>query len=246
VVPRSADLPDDIPSLIALADQHIEDFTAGEELLVAISALEKAQELLGQQQSTIEPTDIDLRLAIACFHLSETENNTTKKLAWITKGEDAAESVVRARPDRVEGHYYLAVLTGRRIEQGGLSGFIEVRTVRDLGLKAAEIDARFEKGGPYRLLAMLFAKAPPWPTSIGDIDLALEYAEKALRVSRYALNHLIMAEVLIEDGNLVKARRSLRRVLAAPKIGRWAKEGERWRPYARQLLDKLKQEEQDK
>ncbi len=243
VVPRLSGLPDDIPSLIELADEQIEEVTSKGDLIFAISALEKTKELLGQQPATIEMTDIDIRLAVTCFLISEREDDSTQKLAWITKGEEAAEAVVQARPGRVEGHYYMAVLIGRRIEQGGLSGFIEVRTVRDLGLKAAELEPGFEKGAPYRLLAMLYAKAPSWPTSIGDIDLALEYAEKALGVSRYALNHLIMAEVLIEDGEYVKARRALRKVLAAPKVGRWAKEGEQWRPYARQLLEKIKQED---
>jgi hypothetical protein len=53
------------------------------------------------------------------------------------------------------------------------------------------------------------------------------------------MNHLIRAEVLIEDDELVEARAELRGVLAAPKVGRWAQEGERWRRHARQLLKQI-------
>jgi hypothetical protein len=113
------------------------------------------------------------------------------------------------------------------------------RNVEDLGIKAAELDARFEDGAPYRLLAMLYAKAPPWPTSIGDIDKAIEFADKAVAVSDYPMNHLVRGEVLIEANEDVEARKELKLVLTAPKSGRWAHEGEIWRPYALQLLDRI-------
>jgi hypothetical protein len=240
--PDVGELPDDIPSLMDLADSQLEKASSRTGLIRAVAALEKAEDLLGERPSTVEPTEVQIRLARAAFLISETEDDPTEKLVWITKGEDAAEAVRRARPDRVEGHYYLAVLKGRRVEQGGLSGIVKVHGVENLGLEAAEIDPSFEDGGPYRLLAMLYAKTPPWPTSIGDVDLALEYAEKAIAISDYPLNHLIMAEVLIEEEEFARAREELRRVLAAPKQGKWAREGEQWRPYARGLLNQLESE----
>jgi tetratricopeptide (TPR) repeat protein len=148
-------------------------------------------------------------------------------------------AAMREKPDRVEGYYYLAVIKGRRIELAGLTGIGQIKDVESYGLKAAEIDPRFEDGGPFRLLAMLYAKAPPWPTSIGDMDLALEYAKKANAISPYPMNNLIMAEVLIEAGDYEQARKLLNKVLAAPKSGRWAREGERWRPYVRKLLKSI-------
>ncbi len=233
------DLPDDISALLEIADEQIDKPTSKKELIRAVDALEKVGELLGERSVDVEPVEVHIRLVRACFLVSERENETTQKLAWIAKGEEAAETTIRERPSRVEGHYYLAALQGRRLEQGGLSGIIKIRTVEDLGLRAAEIDPSFEEGGPYRLLAMLYAKTPPWPTSVGDIDLALDYAEKAIGVSDYALNHLIMAEVLIEAEEYGEAKAELRKVLSAPKTGRWAREGEQWRPHAQQLLRQL-------
>ncbi|MCP4674074.1 MAG: hypothetical protein GY854_00840 [Deltaproteobacteria bacterium] len=232
-------MPDDIPALLEIADDQIDRPTSKKELIRAVDALEKVRELLGERSVDVEPVEVHIRLALACFLVSEREDETAKKLAWITKGEEAAEETLRERPNRVEGYYYLAVLQGRRLEHGGLSGIIRVRSVEDLGLKAVDIDPSFEEGGPYRLLAMLYAKAPPWPTSVGDVDLALEYAEKAVELSDYALNHLIMAEVLIEAEEFDEAKAELRKVLSAPKTGRWARDGEQWRPHARQLLRQL-------
>lgn len=236
-------LPDDIPSLSALAKDKIFAQRSAEELIIAVAALEKIQRLLGEQLSDVEPFDVFIQIAHACHLINEIEKDSSQALSWVVKGEDAARNAKYARPDRVEGHYYLAMLLGRRAERGGLGGIGMVKEVEELGLKCIEIDPSFADGGPYRLLAMLYAKAPPWPTSVGDIDLAVEYAQKALELSDMPVNHMIYAEVLIEDDELELAREQLKIVLAAPKVGTWAIEGELWRPYARQLLKRLEQGE---
>lgn len=235
-------LPEDLPSLLELADAKMASGTTIEEMGIAVGALEKAAKLLGDRKPTVVamgPIDIQLKLAMACRLAAEVEPDSVRKLAWLAKGEGAAEALRTAWPDRVEGYYFLAVVKGRQAEQGGLSGIVQVHTVEDLALKAEQIDPTYEDGGPLRLLAMLYANAPPWPTSIGDIDLALEYAEKAIKVSDYPLNHLFLAEVLIETEDFPRAREELRKVLAAPKVGRWAGEGERWRPHAEMLARQI-------
>ena len=238
------DLPDDIPSLLEIAKREIERANSRTGLERAVGALEKSAKLLkeGKKSSPHEAVhagDIDILLAEVCFLLCERESDSSVALFWIKKGEAAAERVIRLLPSRVEGYYYGAVLRGRHAELGGLGGIAQVRIVEKLGQRAVKIDPSFERGGPYRLLAMIYAKAPPWPTSVGDIDLALEYAEKAVEIVDYPLNTLIMAEVLIEADEPEEAAALLRRVLAAPKVGKWAQEGEHWRPHARQLLKRL-------
>jgi hypothetical protein len=234
------DLPNEIPALLELANEQIGKARSMEALIRAVAALDKAGRLLGEQPSVIEQSEISIKMAIACFLVSEMEVDVASRLKWIAKGENAAQAAVTSRPNRVEGYYYLAVLKGRRAEQGGLSAIAQVKDIEELGLKAKALDQTFEEGGPLRLLAMLYAKAPPWPTSVGDIDLALEYAQEAIEVSDYPLNHLILAEVLIEAGEAGPAKEEIHKVLSAPKVGKWASEGELWRPHARQLLRLLK------
>lgn len=240
-VTEVSDLPDDINALMAIADEAINSSYTSRKLGRAAGALEKAEKQVSAAPAAVTLDEIHIKLAIVCFWAGEIESKTADQLMWFSKGEDAAEAAARERPDRVEGHYYLAVIKGRKLEQGGIGGLAQVSKVEALGKKAAELDPSFENGGPFRLLAMLYAKTPPWPTSIGDVELAIEYANKAVKIADYPLNYLIMAEVLIEAEEFTAAKSWLKKVLAAPKIGKWSLEGEFWRPYASQLLRRLNQ-----
>ena len=192
-------------------------------------------------KSPLSACQIRWRLARTMFLASEKVATVEEKKAWIQSGETDAQKVLENCKESVEGLYYAAVLKGRRAELSG-NGFKALRLVREvlaLGKKAAALDPAYDHAAPLRLLAMLYAKAPPWPASIGDIDLALETAERALEISDYPMNHLILAEVLIEDDDYSRARNELNAVLSAPVTGDWAKEGIQWRPYAEKLFQAI-------
>jgi hypothetical protein len=235
-------LPADIDVLIAFAESKTFEDSRVNELSDAADALDKAM-LLSQSHpsSAMPPAEMEWRSARVCFFAAEQEKGTADKLVWIARGEQAAQKAIRDLPRRVEGYYYLAVLKGRRAQHSGIgfSAMALAKDVEELGLKAVELNPAFEDGGPYRLLAMLYAHAPPWPTSIGDIDKAIDFADKAVGVSDYPMNHMVRGEVLVEADEIDGARKELGIVLAAPKSGRWAHEGELWRSYARQLLTKI-------
>jgi tetratricopeptide (TPR) repeat protein len=234
-------LPDDVEVLLAFAESKTFEDSQLKDLSDAADAYDKAISLSPTHKSSLSKPEMSWRLARVCFFAAEQEKGDADKLIWIARGEQAASEAVHGLPKRVEGYYYLGVLKGRRAQYSGIgfSAMLLARNVEDLGLKAAKLDPTFENGGPYRLLAMLYAKAPPWPTSIGDIDEAIDFANKAVGVSEYPMNHLVRGEVLIEADEPEAAKAELKMVLAAPKDGRWAHEGELWRPYARQLLDRL-------
>ncbi|MCU0665366.1 MAG: hypothetical protein MUC50_23950, partial [Myxococcota bacterium] len=187
------DLPRTSRELLALANEVLETGTKLDELTVGVAALE-ALAAKPAGGSRPEAFEVDFRMAKACFLLAELEPGQERRSAWLEKGQISAQRAVRARPDRVEGTYYLAVIIGRQAEELGLSALPRVRRVEELGLKAMALDPKFENAGPYRLLAMVYAKAPPWPASIGDTDRALELAQQGVKVVDYPLNHYILAE----------------------------------------------------
>lgn len=234
-----ADLPNSSQELLDLATRILEQGSSIDEFVRAVAALEKiaSGQTVGTNPSA--PFEVDFRLAKACYLIAELEPNAERRAAWLRQGETVAEQARKARPDRVEGPYFLAVIIGRKAEALGLAALVLVRRIEELSLEAMKLDPTYENGGPYRLLAMVYAKAPAWPASIGDPDRALELAQEAVATVDYPLNRYILAEVLIEVGETAKARKQLRAVLSAPKVGKWAQEGETWRPRARKLLDSL-------
>lgn len=234
-------LPDDDEALFELANSKNRPDASIADLQTSIAAYEKLEDRILEGHSELVLVEVRWRLSRVLFYVSEVESDAQEQLRWIVKGEEIAEAVLSERPERVEGYYYAALLKGRRAQLSriGFGAIKLAETVLALGKSAARIDESYEDGGPLRLLAMLYAKAPPWPTSIGDIDLALETAARAVEISDYPMNHLIMAEVLIEDDAFERAKEELQLVLSARKVGKWAQEGEQWRPYAMRLLDEL-------
>ena len=63
--------------------------------------------------------------------------------------------------------------------------------------RAADADASLEEAGPDRALAILYARAPGWPTGPGDPDLSLAHAKKAVDLRPdFPPNQLALAEAL--------------------------------------------------
>ena len=224
------------------------------ELNTAVEYYQELEQRAPGNTEAIALYDIRWRMAKAMFLLSEIQPERDEKLDWLERAERVAEIAIEDCHNCVEGYYYAAVAKGRRAEISG-NGFRALKLVKQvlsMGKKAVEIDDSFEFGAPLRLLAMLHAKAPPWPASVGDIDLAVELAERALSISDYPMNHLAMAEVLIEDGDLQKAISELDRVLNAPVdtskdawSETWKQEGAVWRPYAAELKRQISMEVTD-
>jgi len=231
--------------LLELAIRKTAEGSEIEDLSTAVTALEMAEGILRKKGDDGGQLEVQLQLAKACYRAAELEPDQAAKLEWLARGEQSAQKVRERRPDRVEGHYYLGIIKGRRAEQVGLgiTGYALVFSIRGHGLDAAEIDATFDHGGPYRLLSGVYAQAPPWPTSIGDVDEALEYARKAVEVDPdWPLNHLILAEALLEDDEIEEARKELQVVLDAPVEGAWAVESKLWLPYAQRMMEGLREE----
>jgi tetratricopeptide (TPR) repeat protein len=241
-VPSWEELPESNDDLLAFANQRNHETSTLRELQTAVSAYEALLERTSDEDDN-SPLRFDVywRMARSIFRCSEKTAAASEKMQWIFRGEEVSDRIMALWPDRVEGYYYSAVFKGRRAENSkiGFSVMKLAEKVAELGHRAMELDETYEAAGPLRLLAMLYAKAPPWPTSIGDIELAREYAEKAIELFDYPMNWLILAEVCIEDDELDQARVLLDRVISAPRTGRWAAEGLQWRPHAIRLRQRV-------
>lgn len=107
--------------------------------------------------------------------------STSKPLDLFEKGKALAEQATNLYPDKVEGHYWLASLTGRVGEEKGiLNSLFMVKPMKaELDL-CVQLDPNFPDS--YYVLGLLYWKVPGWPLSIGDKKQAIEYALKAVEL----------------------------------------------------------------
>ena len=113
------------------------------------------------------------------------------------RGIDYAKAAIELDGKRVEGHYYSGNNLGLSASAKLVGAKFMVPSVRDAWKKAMTIDACFDYGGPPRNLGELYAKAPPWPASIGHPDKGVELVGQALKCAAdWPQNNLFLGDAL--------------------------------------------------
>jgi hypothetical protein len=106
---------------------------------------------------------------------------------------------------------------------------------------AIELDPGLDHGGPHRVLALLYLRAPGWPTGPGDPDLGLEEARLALaEAPGYPPNRLCLAEALVATEDPEGGRREYQAAaeLAREWLDRGAPDAGEWLEEAESCLDR--------
>ncbi len=182
-----------------------------EHMTVKLASLEKSL-----YQGAAPRAETLYKLASLSYNIAE---NSTKneQLYWYEKGRFYAEILTREEPQRVEGHYWLALNLCGIIENSGAGRALAIIPSIMQTLKTAvEIDETFDQGGPLRVLGLLLDKAPVWPMSEGDPDKSLILLRNAVRVApENATNHLYLAKALMDIGHSHEACLELDRALAS-------------------------------
>lgn len=100
-----------------------------------------------------------------------------------------------------ECDYWLAVGLGVQARERRATALDALPRMVKLLERSAAADPTIDRGGPHRVLALLFARAPGWPTGPGDAERALEQARLAVEIDAgYVPNQLSLAESLAGMG----------------------------------------------
>ena len=134
---------------------------------------------------------------------------------------DAATSAVqsaqwcgRIEPDNPACAYWLGAALGVQARERRSTGLDALPLIEQAFKKAADTAPSLEEGGPDRALALLYLRAPGWPTGPGDPDLGLTHARKAVQLSpAYPPNQLALAEALKATGDIEESARTYQRAL---------------------------------
>ncbi len=180
------------------------------------------------------------RLARASLLVAQRHSRPQARRTAAAEGIVAAQQAIAAAPERVGGYHFLAACTGTAIQLDTDGALERIQEIETNAQKARTLDAGFQQGGPLRVLAAMYANAPSWPTSIGDIEEALEiFKELVASYGDYGENHFHYAESLMKVSDYENAAAQYRAVLASPARGVWRLLGPGYRLAARQRLSDI-------
>jgi hypothetical protein len=172
--------------------------------------------------------------------LADHESSPEARELAARRAVDAGQLCEQRAPRSPECLYWMAISLGVQARERRSTGLDAVDLMIERLQAAIEMDPELDHGGPHRVLALLYLRAPGWPTGPGDPDLGLAEARRAVEhAPDYPPNHLCLAEALEETEDAEGGRRAygIAAELArewldrgAPDAGEWLEEAERYFP----------------
>lgn len=160
------------------------------------------------------------------------EDTASERLAAARSAVQAAQLCLARAPDDPECSYWLAVSLGVQARERPTTAHDALPRIIALLDDVAAREPLLDSGGPHRVLALLFLRAPGWPTGPGDAELALAHARSAVAVAPdYPPNLTALAEALAARGERRGSREQYER--AATLAREWIDRD----PDAREWLD---------
>jgi tetratricopeptide (TPR) repeat protein len=119
---------------------------------------------------------------------------------------DAARWCAQAAPADAACDYWLGAALGVQARERRTTALDALPRIEAAFRRAAERDPLLDQAGPHRALALLYLRAPGWPTGPGDPDRGLEEARKAVELRPdHPPNRLALAEALLAAGDKKEA-----------------------------------------
>lgn len=146
--------------------------------------------------------------------LVDHEPEAAAREAAATLAVQSAQWCLRIAPEGAGCHYWLGAALGVQARERQSTALDALPRIEQAFLRAAGEDPGLDEAGPDRALALLYVRAPGWPTGPGDPDRGLEHARKAMMLKPdYPPNLLALAEALSATGDNGGARESYSRAL---------------------------------
>lgn len=197
--------------LINLANASLpKDLITGDKLYAERENLEKAYQALSlyEKHLDLEPDSIEAlwRASMANYYVGHLLSNDSKRIDHYRKGvKQGIQCAELTKDKKVECYFWQATnMALLKKEHGILSLALGISNVIKIYEKALLIDSHYAGSGPYRMLALLFYKAPGFLG--GDELKAYEYIKKAIEQSpKEPLNYYFYIKFLVEDNEVEQA-----------------------------------------
>lgn len=205
------------------------------------SLLERANEAYRMRTLASVSRAAELGLEAAALDMAASEGLmlATRSRIWLAdhydspdrRDDEAVGAVKLAQLCRERDHdstecaYLLALAVGVQARERHSTAVEGVKVMVQLLTDVATRDPRLDHAGPHRVLALVYLRAPGWPTGPGDPDAGLEHAKKAVELEpEYPPNQLCIAEALEAGGQTDASLEAYRRAGVSARM--WLDRGE--------------------
>jgi tetratricopeptide (TPR) repeat protein len=163
-----------------------------------------------------------------------------ERRVFFEQGIDAARKAAAMKPDRPEGHFWMAANMGALAESYGVGQGIKYRKPIKASLETVlRIDPAFQDGSADRALGRWYYKVPR--LFGGNKKLAEAHLRKSLTYNpNSTASHFFLAELLLDDDRRQEARAEFEALIAAPPNPNWIPEDNDFKDKARRALQSLR------
>ncbi len=178
------------------------------------------------------------KVARACYWLGSHVPDAQRRMR-LEQGIDAARRAAVVRPDRPEGHFWMAANMGALAEGFGLRAGLRYRgPVKEALEKSLSVDPAYLDGGADRALGRWYARVPR--LFGGSLTKSVEHLQRSLGYRADSIaSRFFLAETFLEMNRREDARRELNAVIAAPFHPDWTPEEREFKQQAQAHLARL-------
>lgn len=224
--------PEDVDGLLAKGDALFAERT----LPAARSALEDFTAAAAADPDRREGL---VRSIATWVWLTDHEHESAARGDAAARAVQAAQWCGRRWPEDAACDYWLGAALGVQARERPSTGLSALPEIESAFKKAAARAPLMEGAGPDRALALLYLRAPGWPSGPGDPDLGLQHARHAAELAPDRPdNQLALGEALAAKGDADGSRSAYRRALTLAQGIQGAGEAEarEWIDIARKAL----------
>jgi hypothetical protein len=151
--------------------------------------------------------------------LADHETDSGDREDAATRAVDAAHLCLRAAPGSAACAYWLAAALGVQARERPSTGLSALPRIVEEFTRAAQADPSYDEAGPDRALALVYVRAPGWPTGPGDPDKGLQHARKAVALrGDYPPNRMALAEALRATDDVDASRAAWEEARATARV----------------------------
>jgi hypothetical protein len=144
----------------------------------------------------------------------DSEKNADLRLSMSAKAVELGQRCERIAPKDARCNYGLALALGVQARERPATARDGLTKMAERLERAARIDPKLDHAGPERVLAILLARSPGWPTGPGDPDEGLASARRAIELDPgYAPNWLAVAEGAAATGDSALRRQAAQKAV---------------------------------